>query len=70
MYLLCIDVGLVHPIDLSRTRRRSRLEVPLATIAAGGPLAGETKRVLRWVERNLTALTHVVPMAKIEDLSP
>jgi hypothetical protein len=36
----------------------------------GGPQAGEADRVLRRVERNLTALTHAVPMAEIEDLPP
>jgi hypothetical protein len=70
MYLLCTDVGLVHPTNFSRTRRRSRLEVPLATIATRGPLARDTERVLRRVEQNLTALTHAGPMTKIEDLSP
>jgi hypothetical protein len=38
--------------------------------AAGGPPSGEAERVLRWVERNLTALTRTVPMAEIEDLPP
>jgi hypothetical protein len=40
------------------------------TTVAGGPPAGEAERVLRWVERNLTALTRAVPMAEIEDLPP
>jgi hypothetical protein len=33
-----------------------------------GPLAREVDRVLRRVERNINALTHVVPMAEIKDL--
>jgi len=75
MYLLCIDVGPMRPIDFSRTRRRPRPEAgptaavgPVAT--TGGPLVREAERVLRWVERNLTALTHAVPMEEIEDLPP
>jgi hypothetical protein len=38
--------------------------------AVGGPQPGEAERVLRRVEWNLTTLTHVVPMAEIEDLPP
>jgi hypothetical protein len=34
----------------------------------GGPPVGEVERVLRRVERNLTALTHAVSMVEIEDL--
>lgn len=78
MYLLCTDVGPVRPTDFSRTRWRPRPEtVPAATVGpttvvavTGGPPAGEAERVLRWVERNLTALTRAVPMAEIEDLPP
>jgi hypothetical protein len=75
MYLLCTDVGPVHPTDFSRTRRHPRPEAgPAAAIGptttAGGPPAGEAERVLRWVEWNLTALTRTVPMAEIEDLPP
>jgi hypothetical protein len=73
--LLCADVGPVHPTDFARTRRRPRPEAGAARAtrpagAAGGPQPGEAERVLRWVEWNLTALTHVVPMAEIEDLPP
>jgi hypothetical protein len=75
MYLLCTDVGPVHPTDFSRTRRCPRPEAgPAAATgpaaAAGGPPAGEAERVLRRVERNLTALTRTVPMEEIEDLPP
>jgi hypothetical protein len=75
MYLLCTDVGPVHPTDFARSRRRPRPEAaPAAAIgpaaAAGGPPAGEAERVLRRVERNLTMLTRTVPMAEIEDLLP
>jgi hypothetical protein len=75
MYLLCTDVGPVHPTDFSRTRRHPRPEAgPAAaagpTTTAGGPPAGEAERVLRWVERNLTVLTRTVPMVEIEDLPP
>jgi hypothetical protein len=74
MYLLCIDVGPVHPMNFMRTQLRSQLEVGPTTVggptfAAGAP-AGEAERVLMWVERNLTALSHIVPMAEIEDLPP
>jgi hypothetical protein len=76
MYLLCTDVGLVHPTDFSRTRRHPRPKVGLAgatrpaTTTAGGPPAREAERVLRQVERNLTVLTRTVPMAEIENLPP
>jgi hypothetical protein len=75
MYLLCTDVGPVHPTDFSRTRWHPRPEAGPATAVrpattVGGPPAGEAERVLRWVERNLTALTRTVPMAEIEDLPP
>lgn len=40
------------------------------TTIAGVPPAGEAKRFLRRVERNLTALTRIVPMDEIEDLPP
>jgi hypothetical protein len=75
MYLLCTDVGPVHPTDFSRTRRRPRPEAGPAgatrpATTAGGPPAGEAERVLRWVEWNLTALTRTVPMVEIEDLPP
>jgi hypothetical protein len=73
MYLLCTDVGAVRPVDLSRTRQCPRLEARPAVVArlaevAGGPPAGEAKRVLILVEWNLTALTRTVPMEDIEDL--
>jgi hypothetical protein len=68
MYPLCADVGPVRPTDFVRTRRRPRPEAGPTT--AGGPPAREADRVLRWVERNLTALTRTVPMAEIEDLPP
>jgi hypothetical protein len=75
MYLLCTDVGPVHPTKFSRTRQHPRPEAGPITIAgpttvAGGPLAGEDDRILRRVEQNLTALTRTVPMAEIEDLPP
>jgi hypothetical protein len=75
MYLLCIDVGPVHPTNFSRTRWRPRPEagptmVTGPTKAIGGPPAEEAERVLRRVERNLIMLTRVVPMAEIEDLPP
>jgi hypothetical protein len=67
-------VGPVRPTDFTRTRHHPRPEAgPVGAggpTAAGGPPAGEAERVLRRVERNLTALTHAVPMAEIEDLPP
>jgi hypothetical protein len=73
-YVLCADVGPVHPADFARNRRRPRPEAgPAAAggpVAAGGPPAGEAERVLRWVEWNFTSLTRTVPMAEIEDLPP
>jgi hypothetical protein len=72
--LLCTDVGPVRPTDFARTRHHPRPEAGPTTAggptAAGGPPAGEADRVLRRVERNLTALTRAVPMAEIEDLPP
>jgi hypothetical protein len=67
-YLLCTDVGPMHPPDFSRTRWSPQPESRPAgvvgpTTVAGGSPVGEAKRVLRWVERNLTALTRTVPMA-------
>jgi hypothetical protein len=38
--------------------------------AARGPLLGEVGIFLRWVERNLTALTWKISMAEIGDLPP
>jgi hypothetical protein len=75
MYMLYTDVGPVRLINFSRTRRHPRLEeVPTTAVrpatAAGGPLVVEAERVLRRVERNLTALTRAVPMDEIEDLLP
>jgi hypothetical protein len=65
-------VGPVHLTDFTRTRRHPRLEAVPATTSgpktAGGPPVGEIGRVLRWVERNLTALTRTVPMVDIKDL--
>jgi hypothetical protein len=62
MYLLCTDVGPVRPTDFVRSRKRPRPEAaPAATVGptttARGPPTGEAERVLRRVERNLTALT-------------
>jgi hypothetical protein len=61
MSWLCVDMGPVRPTDFMRTRRCPRPEAGL--VVAGGPVAtwgpptGEDKRVLIWIERNLTALT-------------
>jgi hypothetical protein len=67
MYLLCADVGPVHPTDFSRTRQHPRPEAGPAAAggptAVGGPPAGEAERVFETVERNLTTLTRTVPMA-------
>jgi hypothetical protein len=72
VYLLCADVGPVHPVDFTRTRQCPRPEAGPAAVgrpvAAGGPPAGEAERVLRRVEHNLTVLTRTVPMAEIEEL--
>jgi hypothetical protein len=74
MCSLCADVGPVWPTDYVRNRHRPRPGA--APTVAGGPAvagdlpAGEAERVLRWVERNFTALTRTVPMAEIEDLPP
>ena len=74
MYLLCVDVGLVHPAEFTRTRWCPRPEagptIVGGPIAVGGPLAGEAEKILRQVEQNLTMLTCAVPMAEIEDLLP
>jgi hypothetical protein len=75
MYLLCTYVGPMHPTDFLRTMQCPRPEAgPTATIgpvtATGGPQAGEAKRSLIWVDRNLTMLTRTVPMEEIEDLPP
>jgi hypothetical protein len=75
MYFLCAYVGPVHPTDCFRNRRRPRPKdgVIGATGPAGavdGPPTDEAERVLRWVERNLTALTRAVPMVEIEDMPP
>jgi hypothetical protein len=74
MFLLCADVGPMHPVDFSRTRQCPQLEATLATVdgptATREPPASEAERVLRRVEQNLTSLTRKVPMAEIEDLPP
>jgi hypothetical protein len=75
MYLLCTDVGPVCPAEFARMRWHPRLEgAPTAVVGlaveVGEPPAREAERVLIQVERNLTALTHTVPMAEIEDLPP
>jgi hypothetical protein len=72
MYLLCTDVGPLCPVDLARTQQCPRLEVE-PTVAngpttIGGPPAGDSKRVLRQVERNLVVVTHTIPMDEIKDL--
>ena len=73
-FVLFADVGPVLPVDYARNRRCPWPEA--AAVATGGGAvagnlpAGEAKRVLRRVERNFTALTSIVPMAEIEDLSP
>jgi len=59
-------VGQVHTTNFARTRRHPHPNVR----AVGGPQPGEAKRFLRWVEKNLTALTRALPMAKLEDLPP
>jgi hypothetical protein len=69
-------VGPVRPIDFSKTRWCPQPEAVPATVfgptvvaaVVGGPSVKEAEIFLRQVERNLTALTHVVPMAEIEDL--
>jgi hypothetical protein len=67
-------MGLVRLADFTRTRRHPLpKEVPAAVggpVVTGGPVAREAERVLRWVERNLTAFTRIVTMVEIEDLSP
>jgi hypothetical protein len=73
-YVLCVDVGPVHPVDLARNMQRPQPEAgPTAAgkpVIVGGPPSGEARRVLRWVERNFTSLTRTVPMVEIEDLPP
>jgi hypothetical protein len=72
--LLHADVGPVQPGNYAQNRNRPRPKA--AAVAAGGAavarnlLGKEAERVLRRVERNFTALTCIVPMAEIEDLSP
>jgi hypothetical protein len=72
--LLHVDVGPMRPVDYAWNRRCPWPEAAAATaggVAVVGNLqAGEAERVLRWIERNFTALTRIVPMAEIEDLSP
>jgi hypothetical protein len=72
--VLRADVGPVRPADYARNRCRPQPEAVASTtggVAVAGNLpAGEAERVLRRIERNLTALTRTVPMAEIEDLPP
>jgi hypothetical protein len=60
MNLLCTDVGHVPPIGFTRPRRHPQLEVGTkkerGPTAMGGPPVGEVDRVLRRVEKKLTAL--------------
>jgi hypothetical protein len=61
-------------MDYVRNMHRPQLRA--APIAVGGPTTarelpiGEAERVLRRVEKNLTSLTHTIPMEEIEDLPP
>jgi hypothetical protein len=68
------DVGPVRPTDYAQNRHCPWLEAATATArgatVAGNLPVGEAERVLRRVEQNFTALTRIVPMAEIEDLSP
>ena len=72
--LLHADVGPVRTADYAWNRRRPQPEAAAATAGgaavAGNLPAGEAERVLRRIERNFTALTRIVPMVEIEDLSP
>jgi hypothetical protein len=63
--LILRGAGIVH----DQRHYQQQVAVRPATVV-GVPPAGEAERVLRRVERNLTALTRTVPMAKIEDLPP
>jgi hypothetical protein len=59
MYMLCTDVGQVHPTYFSRTRRcplpKAGPTIVIELVATvGGPPAGEAERLLRWMEWNLT----------------
>jgi hypothetical protein len=65
----------MHPTDFVRTTRHPHPEVGADGATrlvgeVGGPHSGEAKRVFMWVERNLTSLTRVVPMAEIKDMPP
>jgi hypothetical protein len=70
--VLDVDVGPVRPADYARNRHHPWLKAVVVT-AGGAAVAGslparETERVLRWIERNLSVLTRIVPMVEIEDL--
>jgi hypothetical protein len=72
--LLHADVGPVRPVDYAWNRHCRQPEA-VASATEGATVAGnlpsrEAERVLRQVERNITALTRIVPMAEIEDLPP
>ena len=73
-FVLLADVGPVRPTDFARNRRCPQPEAAAAAVGeptvVGNLPAGEAERVLRRVEWNFTALTRIVPMAKIEDLPP
>jgi hypothetical protein len=70
--MLFTYVGPVRPADFTRTRHCPRPYVGPTTTGrptvVGGPPVGDVDRVLQRVERNLTTLTCIVPMAEIKDL--
>jgi hypothetical protein len=72
--LLHAYVGPMQPTDYAQNRCRPRPEAAVAAArgaaVAGNLPVGEAERVLRRIERNFTALTHIVPMVEIEDLPP
>jgi hypothetical protein len=74
IFLLHADARPVRPANYARNRRHPQPEAAVVAIGgekvAGNLPAEEAERVLRQVEWNFTALTLIVLMAEIEDLSP
>ena len=72
--LLHVDVGPVRAVNYAGNIHRHWPGAAAVTVegptVVGDLPAEEAERVLRQVEWNFTALTHIVPMAEIEDLLP
>jgi hypothetical protein len=65
------DVGPMRPVDFPWYRHHLREKAQEGgSIVEAAPSTTKVERVLRRVERNLTALIHNIPMVEIEYLSP